>query len=70
MSRSAEVLCRTAVAIYHSNRGAELLLAGKLDESLAHLRRAVAGASSGTLHALCESWLPWAGTPFYAAARR
>lgn len=82
---------RTAVAIYHSNRGAELLLAGKLEESLAHLGRAVAvdgrfepaqrnlrvacrragaGASSGTLPALCESWSPWAGTPFYAAARR
>jgi transglutaminase-like putative cysteine protease len=32
---------RTAVAIYHSNRGAELLLAGQLDEALAHLGRAV-----------------------------
>lgn len=32
---------RTAVAIYHSNRGAELLLAGRLDEALKHLRRAV-----------------------------
>lgn len=82
---------RTAVAIYHSNRGAELLLAGELDESLTHLGRAVeaddrfepaqqnlrvacrragAGASSGTLPALCESWSLWAGTPFYAAARR
>lgn len=33
---------RTAVAIYHSNRGAELLLAGRLDEALASLRHAVA----------------------------
>ena len=32
---------RTAVAIYHSNRGAELLLAGRLDEALASLRHAV-----------------------------
>lgn len=32
---------RTAVAIYHSNRGAELLLAGQLDEALASLRHAV-----------------------------
>ncbi|HEV8580726.1 MAG TPA: hypothetical protein VGX68_16800 [Thermoanaerobaculia bacterium] len=32
---------RTAVAIYHSNRGAELLLAGHLDEARAHLERAV-----------------------------
>jgi tetratricopeptide (TPR) repeat protein len=84
---------RTAVAIYHSNRGAELLLAGRLDEALAHLERAVAAdarfepaqqnlrvarrragtgrsGSSGTLHALCESWSPWAGTPSCAAARR
>ncbi|HKV11064.1 MAG TPA: transglutaminase domain-containing protein [Thermoanaerobaculia bacterium] len=84
---------RTALAIYHSNRGAELLLAGRLDEALAYLQQAVevdsrfepaqrnlriawqrAGAgrpgSSGTLHALCESWSLWAGTPFCAAARR
>lgn len=33
-------------------------------------RRAGSGASSGTLPALCESWSLWAGTPFYAAARR
>jgi transglutaminase-like putative cysteine protease len=32
---------RTVVAIYHSNRGAELLLAGRLDEALASLRHAV-----------------------------
>lgn len=32
---------RTAVAIYHSNRGAELLLAGRLDGALLHLERAV-----------------------------
>jgi transglutaminase-like putative cysteine protease len=32
---------RTAVAIYHSNRGAELLLGGRLDGALEHLERAV-----------------------------
>ncbi len=32
---------RTVVAIYHSNRGAELLLAGKLAEALVHLEHAV-----------------------------
>ena len=32
---------RTAVAIFHSNRGAEMLLAGQLDGAMAHLERAV-----------------------------
>src|SRR5262245_2280030 len=32
---------RTAAAIYHSHRGAEMLLAGHLDEALVHLRRAL-----------------------------